>query len=71
MDNINKWALGWSIVWVVLAVLLVAQLVFQSIPDRDTLLIGIDVVAIVFVLARLKRSIAVLKGSDEPPGPKD
>ena len=71
MDNINKWALGWSIVWVVLAVLLVDQLVFQSIPDRDTLLIGIDVVAIVFVLARLKRSVAGLGGSDEPPGPKD
>lgn len=71
MDNINKWALGWSVLWVVLAVLLIAQLVLLSIPDGDALLIGIDLAAITFVAIRLKNAVAILKRSDEPPGPKD
>ncbi|MCH7642992.1 MAG: hypothetical protein IIC30_06910 [Chloroflexi bacterium] len=68
MGNINIWALGWSVVWVVLAVALFLQLVLRSVPDGDTLWMGVDAAVIVFVLIRLKRSVAALKGSDTPPG---
>ena len=71
MDNLNKWAIGWSVVWVILIVLLVAQLVLVSIPDSDALLIGIDAAAIVFVLIRLKRAIAVLKPPGDGPERRD
>ena len=45
--------------------LLIAQLVLLSIPDGDTILIGVDSAAIVFVLIRLRRSIAVLRHQDK------
>lgn len=65
MKNLNRWALGWSVVWIVLVMLLIAQLVLLSIPDGDTILIGVDSAAIVFVLIRLRRSIAVLRHQDK------
>ncbi len=71
MDKLNKWALGWSVVWVVLAVLLTAQLVLVSIPDSDSLWIGVDAAAIVFVLMRLRRAIAVLKTPGDGPDRRD
>lgn len=72
LDNVNKWALGWSVLWVVLGTALIVQLVTLSIPDRDMLLIGIDITAVAFVIVRLRRSVAVLiKDFVESPGPKD
>jgi hypothetical protein len=65
LKNLNRWALGWSVVWIVLVMLLIAQLVLLSIPDGDTILIGVDSAAIVFVLIRLRRSIAVLRHQDK------
>ncbi|MDA1257694.1 MAG: hypothetical protein O3C10_07610 [Chloroflexi bacterium] len=67
MQNLNRTALVWSAVWITLIVLLTAQLALKSIPDGDTLLIGVDAAAIVFVLIRLKRALAVLKNPGGPP----
>lgn len=67
MKDLNRWALGWSVVWTFLAAALVIQLALKSIPDKDTVLIAIDLAATVFVLIRLRKTLPMIRPASDTP----